>query len=210
MGERAALKPRLWAFVEGVGSGLGDLVQRLFALRGFFFDFLAVAVGQIVGIIALLVHLGLLGRGTSGARLGSLLMAPSAHQAYADAGSGNNVTGWKLDREQRRALIERFAPRFRNLVADHVTLAARAADDAPLPQETEGLIVGRVDDGRGVEAMIVSIDGSTDRPDGSYYHITWSLADGRQAKESNDVLAAQKWVMFETPIPIKLQPARFR
>ena len=120
------------------------------------------------------------------------------------------MTGWKLDREQRRALADRFRPKFRNLVADHVTLAHGAAKDAPLPEETDGLIVGRADDGKGVEAMIVSIRGTTDRPDGSTYHITWSLADGRKAKESNDVLRTEKWVMFDEPIPIRLEPARFQ
>ena len=137
-------------------------------------------------------------------------MTPSAEQAFASAGRGNNVIGWKLDREQRRALIDRFHAKFKNLVADHVTLAARASEDAPKPEETEGLIVGRADDGRGVEAMIVSIGGTTDRPDGSIYHITWSLADGRMARESNDMLASEKWVMFDEPIPIRLEPASFR
>ncbi len=137
-------------------------------------------------------------------------MAPSAKEAFAQADSGDKVIGWKLDREQRRELIERFPPRFRNVVADHVTLAARVSRDAPRPEETEGLIVGRADDGRGVEAMIVSIGGTTDRPDGSSYHVTWSLGDGRKARESNDMLAVEKWVMFDTPIPLKLEPATFR
>jgi hypothetical protein len=57
--------------------------------------------------------------------------------------------------------------------------------------------------------MVVSIGGTTDRPDGSTYHITWSLADGRRAKESNDVLADQKWEMFDLPMPVRLEPARF-
>ena len=86
---------------------------------------------------------------------------------------------------------------------------ARVAADSPLPQEKEGEIVGRADDGKGVEAMIVRISGTTDRPDGSTYHVTWSLADGRRAKESNNMLAAQKWVMFDAPIPIRLEPAAF-
>jgi hypothetical protein len=137
-------------------------------------------------------------------------MAPSAQAAFASKGSGNMVTGWKLDREQRRGLVERFPPKFSNLVADHVTLAAKASAQAPKPEENEGLIVGRADDGKGVEAMIVSIGGTTDRPDGSTYHITWSLADGRKAKESNDMLRGQKWVMFDEPIPIRLEPATFR
>jgi hypothetical protein len=96
------------------------------------------------------------------------------------------------------------------VVADHVTLRAKASSGAPLPDETHGEIVGRVDDGKGVEAMVVSIGGTTDRPDGSTYHITWSLEDGRRAKESNDVLREQEWEMFDLPMPVKLQPARFR
>jgi hypothetical protein len=57
--------------------------------------------------------------------------------------------------------------------------------------------------------MIVSIDGTTDRPDGSTYHITWSLEDGRRARESNDVLAREPWTMFDLPMPVTLHPERF-
>ena len=136
-------------------------------------------------------------------------MAPSATDAAAQAGTGDGTIGWKLDRDQRRELLQQFPPRFRNVVADHVTLQSGAAKDAPLPQETEGEIVGRADDGRGVEAMVVRIGGTSDRPDGSTYHITWSLEDGREAKESNKVLAEQKWEEFDLPMPIPLQPARW-
>ena len=136
-------------------------------------------------------------------------MAPSAQQAAAQAGHGDSVIGWKLDREQRRELLQQFPPRYPNVVADHVTLQSRAAEDAPLPEETDGEIVGRADDGRGVEAMVVSIGATTDRPDGSTYHITWSLGDGREAKESNDVLANRRWEKFDLPMPVRLEPARF-
>jgi hypothetical protein len=95
------------------------------------------------------------------------------------------------------------------VIADHVTLRPRIAAQAALPQETHGEIVGRVDDGNGVEAMIVRIDGTTDRPDGSSYHITWSLADGRRAKESNDALRTHPWQTFDLPMPIRLLAARF-
>ena len=136
-------------------------------------------------------------------------MAPSADQAFAEAGSGDVVTGWKLGRKHRRELLKRFPPRFRNVVADHITLASGAAGDAPRPQETQGEVVGRADDGKGVEALIVAIGGTTDRPDGSFYHITWSLEPGREARESNDMLASQQWVMLDEPIPVTIEPARF-
>jgi hypothetical protein len=135
---------------------------------------------------------------------------PSALEAAALAGDGDSVIGWKLDGAQRRELVQQFPPKYRNLVADHVTLQGKVEADAARPQETEGEIVGRADDGRGVEAMVVSINGTTDRPDGSTYHITWSLEDGRSAKESNDVIAAQGWVEFDLPMPIELKPARVR
>ena len=136
-------------------------------------------------------------------------MAPSAQEAASKAGRGDSVIGWKLDPEQRSELLQQFPPRFKNVVADHVTLEGKAARDAPLPQETEGVIVGRADDGKGVEAMVVAIGGTTDRPDGSTYHITWSLADGRRAKESNDLLAEKAWTALDLPMPILIHPARF-
>jgi len=136
-------------------------------------------------------------------------MAPLAQQAAAQAGRGNDVIGWELDRGQRPELLQQFPPRYRNVVADHVTLQSKVAEDAALPEETDGEIVGRGDDGKGVEAMVVAIGGTTDRPDGGTYHVTWSLEDGREAKESNDVLADGNWERLELPMPVRLKPARF-
>jgi hypothetical protein len=133
----------------------------------------------------------------------------SAKQAHSLAVSGDVVIGWKLDRDERRLLLDRFKPLYPEAVADHVTLRSRVADDSELPEETEGEIVGRSDDGRGVEAMVVRIDGTTGRPDGSIYHITWSLAKGRHARESNDVIRQYGWSPIDPPIPVALQPARF-
>lgn len=115
-------------------------------------------------------------------------------------------TGWALDRSQRGELLTRFPPVYPEVVADHVTLKFGARQDEALPTETRGEIVGRADDGAGVEAMVVRIGGTTDRPDGSTYHITWSLKPGRQAKESNDVIRERGWTPFAEPIPVSLEP----
>jgi len=56
---------------------------------------------------------------------------------------------------------------------------------------------------------VVRIGGTTDRPDGSTYHITWSLGPGRKAKESNDVIAAHGWTPFAAPIPVRLEPRAY-
>ncbi|MFC7499711.1 hypothetical protein ACFQRC_10815 [Enterovirga sp. GCM10030262] len=132
-----------------------------------------------------------------------------ANQAAAEAGQGKTVIGWALDREQRKELLQQFPPKFDNVVADHVTLAAKAKQDAALPCERLGEIVGRVDDGEGVEALVVAIDDSTDRPDGSIYHITWSLGEGRRARESNNVIARLGWTAIDLPMPVRLIPSRW-
>ena len=118
------------------------------------------------------------------------------------------IIGWKLDRGERGALLDRFPPRYAEAVADHVTLKSGAEHD-PLPERVEAEIVGRADDKMSLEAMVVTIDGSVDRPDGSTFHITWSLGPGRRARESNDVLRDKGWSPLPEPIPVTLQPARF-
>lgn len=121
------------------------------------------------------------------------------------------VTGWTLEEPHRSQLLSRFAPLFPDIVADHVTLRTATDDQTPLPSETSAEVVGEVNDGAGVQALVVRIGGTTDRSDGSTYHITWSLdeAKGRRAVESNAVIAQRGWEPLAEPIPIRLKPARF-
>jgi len=119
------------------------------------------------------------------------------------------ITGWKLDRDDRVRLLGQFSPRFSKAVADHVTLRFDTDASTPLPAETAGEIVGEIDDGAGVQALVVRISGTTARGDGSHFHITWSLGAGRRAKESNDIIARLGWRPVTPPVPIRLEPARW-
>jgi hypothetical protein len=120
------------------------------------------------------------------------------------------VTGWKLPQVERELLLDRFPPKYEKVVADHVTLRMGATPETPLPNRPESAkVVGRADDGDSLECLVVELDGTTDRPDGSTYHITWSLGPGRRARESNDVLRDQGWSYLDAPIPVELEPARF-
>lgn len=113
-------------------------------------------------------------------------------------------TGWLLDPDQRPALLARFPPAYPTVVAHHVTL--KFGDrNATAPGEVAAEIVGSADDGGGVQAMVVAIDGSVARPDGGTFHITWSLAEGREARESNDVIA-HGWTALPAPIAVRLAP----
>ena len=121
------------------------------------------------------------------------------------------VTGWKLPRGgERERLLVRFPPKYERTIADHVTLRTGADEATPLPRPVEAQIIGHADDGESLQCLVVEIDGTTDRPDGSTYHITWSLGAGRRAKESNDVLREQRWEVLDRPVPVELVPARFK
>jgi hypothetical protein len=121
------------------------------------------------------------------------------------------VTGWLLDETDREQLLARFPPRFADVVAHHVTLTTGTHQGTPLPSETSGEVVGEIDDGAGIQALVVRIGGTTRRGDGRTYHITWSLdrARGRRPVESNDVIARLGWRPLPEPLPIRLTPARF-
>lgn len=119
------------------------------------------------------------------------------------------VTGWKLPRDDRERLLDRFPAKYENVIADHVTLRTGATPATPLPRKPDAQVVGRADDGMSLECLVVELDGTTNRPDGSTYHITWSLGPGRKARESNDVLRDIGWEPVGAPIPIELDPARF-
>jgi hypothetical protein len=119
------------------------------------------------------------------------------------------VIGWKLPRDARERLLQRFPPKYENVVADHVTLHVGATAQTPLPKKPLAQIVGRADDGESLECLVVELEGTTDRPDGSTYHITWSLGPGRRAIESNDLLRDRAWQPIDAPICVELEPARF-
>jgi hypothetical protein len=114
-------------------------------------------------------------------------------------------TGWLLDPAEREALLARFPPRYPRVIAHHVTLKFGDGEAQP-PGEAAGGIIGEADDGAGVQALVVAVDGSSSRPDGGVFHVTWSLAEGREARESNDVIAARGWTTLDATTPLRLIP----
>ncbi|MBX9897284.1 MAG: hypothetical protein K2Y17_05190 [Qipengyuania sp.] len=118
------------------------------------------------------------------------------------------ILGWKLDAADRAALLERFPPRYAETVADHVTHGR--ADEAPaVPDASHAVAIGRADDGAGVEALVVALAGASARWDGSRYHIAWSLGRGREARESNDVIARCGWAPVEGSPRVGLERAEW-
>jgi hypothetical protein len=115
------------------------------------------------------------------------------------------IMGWKIDPSDRAALLRQFPPSYARTVADHVTFGR--GRHLQLPQIEVAEVIGRADDGNGVEALVVALGGSTDRPTGGTYHITWSLEPGRKPVESNQVIAEHGWIPVGETHPVRLTPS---
>ncbi|MDP8916196.1 MAG: hypothetical protein M3M95_03120 [Pseudomonadota bacterium] len=110
--------------------------------------------------------------------------------------------GWLLSHEDRTRLLHLIPPAYGEVVAHHVTFAPA---ERPTPEIGRAEVVGVADDGEGVQALVVRIDGGAERPDGSTWHITWSLGAGRRPVESNAVIAERGWTPLPEPAPIRLK-----
>lgn len=104
-------------------------------------------------------------------------------------------TAYLLTPESRAAVLERFPPRFGDVICHHVTERfGIAAGEACMPQPAQISIVGYACDDS-LEALVVAVSGRTLRPDGMVYHITLSLdrSKGRKPVDSNRLIAGGGW-----------------
>ena len=103
-----------------------------------------------------------------------------------------------LTQKSRNHLKSIFPPKYPDFIGHHITLKFgldKKELAAPLPDRVS--VVGYVDDGEGLEALLVALNGDIDRPDGSRYHITWSLdrSLGRKPVHSNNIINNAKETM---------------
>ena len=117
--------------------------------------------------------------------------------------------GWLLPQSERDRLLKIVEPEYPNVVAHHCTLEFGVDENVELPTEKSATVVGVADDNNGVQAIVLSIGGVTTRPDGSTYHITWSLNPGHKPVESNKVIEKFGWSPLSPFQSINLIPQFF-
>jgi pyrimidine deaminase RibD-like protein len=103
-------------------------------------------------------------------------------------------------------LLRQFVPKNPEVVCHHVTVDFRARTGSVLPDAvTHAEVVGYAYED-GLEALIVSVNGSTDRPDGGTFHVTLSLdrSKGKKPAHSNDLV---KSGYEKVSFPVYLTPA---
>jgi hypothetical protein len=109
-----------------------------------------------------------------------------------------------LTQEARAGLLERYPPKFPDVLAHHITIQIGVLETDPLPEPAGITVQGYSVDPEGIEALVVTVNGSTSRPDGLAYHCTWSLdrSKGYEPMHSNELIANIGWVALAEPIPV--------
>lgn len=117
-----------------------------------------------------------------------------------------DYSAYVLDEHSRNLLKEKFPPKYPEFIGHHITYKFGVAKGSEPPSDPSSVNVIGYADEDGLEALVVSIDNSSERPDGSVYHITWSLdrSKGKKPVHSND-LVKSGYDKIE-PIKISVKP----
>ena len=100
----------------------------------------------------------------------------------------SGYTAYSLTDASRKAVLHQFKPKYSDVICEHVTYKFPAKSSDPLPPAVhEAHVVGYEDDGEGLEALVVEVNGKLHRPDGKLFHITLSLdrSKGKKPFHSN-------------------------
>ncbi len=118
----------------------------------------------------------------------------------------NNYTAYVLDQSSRDALEKKFPPKYPKFIGHHVTVQFGVSAETEVPPPAQLKVVGYVDSGDGLEALVVSVNGSSTRQDGKIYHITWSLDPEKYSPvDSNTLLKTKRFTIMRS-IPIATKP----
>lgn len=121
----------------------------------------------------------------------------------------NKYTAYVLNDSDRALLANNYPPKYADFVGHHVTVQFGVPEGTSAPEPATVKVVGYKDSGDGIEALVVSVNGNTQRPDGSTYHITWSLDRTKYSPKDSNVLLSdtEKRYTLIRPIAIQTTPA---
>ena len=98
-------------------------------------------------------------------------------------------TAYVLSPSARAEVLKRFPPKFPDVIAHHVTRQFGVSGNAAYIEPAQVEVVAYVCD-ESLEALVVAVNGTINRPDGKVFHITLSLdkSKGRKPVDSNAVI----------------------
>lgn len=116
-------------------------------------------------------------------------------------------TSYTLSDTSRDDLLLRFPPKFKKVIAHHITYEFGVEKGSRLPPPSIINVVGYNCDCAGIEVLIASVDGTILRThNGGVYHITWSLDPDVFKPKDGNVVACRGDQVLLLPIPILTTP----
>lgn len=115
----------------------------------------------------------------------------------------NIYRAYPLTPEDRAALLKRFPPRFERVIADHISAEGLRSMDKVLEGGADGKVVG-VANGEGYQALVVSVNGREKTSEGTYFHISWSVAPGVKTGTIGPSISRDGFERLGKPINIDL------
>ena len=116
-------------------------------------------------------------------------------------------TAYVLSDESRDLLMKKYPPKYQRVIAHHITVKFGVPEGTEPPADADIKVVGYADSGDGIEALVVVIDGNSQRGNGQYFHITWSLdPDKYKPVDSNKLIGYNNYTLT-LPTAINAEPA---
>lgn len=112
---------------------------------------------------------------------------------------------YNLTKEARESLLKAFPNRFDKVIAHHVTFQFGVAESQPLPPKAKVIVVG-YSFNNNIECVVVSVNGSTQRPDGKTYHITLSHNNKAKPVDSNKLIEDKGYVKYLESLELETIP----
>jgi|WetSurSiteA1Bulk_404760.scaffolds.fasta_scaffold00002_62 hypothetical protein len=106
----------------------------------------------------------------------------------------------------RKKLLKTFKPKYKDVFADHITHEISASEGDKRPKVKGARIIGHVDNGEDLEALVAKVGSNLKRPDRGQYHVTLSLDKdkGRNPVDSNDIISDLGYKKLRKSIPIRV------
>lgn len=118
-------------------------------------------------------------------------------------------TGYEIEKGSRNKLMVLYPPKYPHVLGHHITEQFGVKDGEAPKQPKQVLIIGYIDNGEDVEGFLVEVDGTTDRPSGGKYHITWSIDRSKGAKPVHTNQYTNEAKMLKRPIEIDVDAKFF-
>ena len=116
--------------------------------------------------------------------------------------------GYEIEQGSRNKLMALFPPKYPNVLGHHITEKFGVKNGEVPEQPKQVLIIGYINNGEDVEGFLVEVDGTTDRPSGGKYHLTWSIDRSKGAKPVHTNNYVNAAVPLKRPVEIDVD-ARF-